>query len=162
MEQVERSEKARLNTDESVKELQIQLENVNEATSNKEKVSQKLSHELEEVKQKLRVAEEELKRVRSDADRFHKTLCSLKEGLQSSLFLTDSALQKSRATRSRKSSPVCSESDSYNSINDNDVKFELKRSKDSEKESNGIDDSSGDILSGNQNSVKHIQEMEID
>ncbi|GFT00938.1 cell division cycle and apoptosis regulator protein 1 [Nephila pilipes] len=142
MEQIERSEKARLDTDESVKELQIQLENVNEVTSNKNKLSQKLAHEVEELKQKLRVAEEDLKRTRSEAEKYHKTLCNLKEGLQSSLSLTDSALQKNRSSRSR-NSPHNRESDSYTSSNDNNT-HEMKQSKDSEKVTNGVSDCGSD------------------
>ncbi|GFQ79820.1 cell division cycle and apoptosis regulator protein 1 [Trichonephila clavata] len=150
IEQIERSEKARLNTDESVKELQIQLENVAEVTSNKDKLSQKLAHELEELKQKLRVTEEDLKRTRSDAEKYHKALCNLKEGLQSSLFLTDSALQKNRSSRSR-SSPFNRESDSCTS-NDNNT-HQTKQSKDSATETNGIGDCTDDISFVDQNSA---------
>lgn len=151
MEQIERSEKARLNTDESVKELQIQLENVNEVTSNKDKLSQKLAHEVEELKQKLRATEEDLKRTRSEAEKYHKTLCNLKEGLQSSLFLTDSALQKNRSSRSR-NSPLIKESDSCTSSNNNNT-HETKQSKESAGETNGIGDCVNDISFVDPNSV---------
>ncbi|GBN53568.1 Cell division cycle and apoptosis regulator protein 1 [Araneus ventricosus] len=152
MEQIERSEKARLNTDESVKELQIQLENVNEVTSNKEKLSQKLSQEIEELKQKLHATEEELKRTQSESEKYHKTLCSLKEGLQSSLFLTDNALHKSKSSRSRNS--FGRESDSYNSSYDLNNRSDRKQSRDNEKETNGVDDA--DASTSDQNFV-HVK-----
>ncbi|GFY11265.1 hypothetical protein TNCV_4472511 [Trichonephila clavipes] len=124
-------------------------ENVTEVTSNKDKLSQKLAHELEELKQKLRATEEDLKRTRSDAEKYHKTLCNLKEGLQSSLFLTDSALQKSRSSRSR-SSPFNKESDSCTS-NDNNT-HQTKQSKDSATETNGVSDCT-DVSFVDQNSA---------
>ncbi|KAG8199715.1 hypothetical protein JTE90_022161 [Oedothorax gibbosus] len=105
MQQLERSEKARLDTDEKVKAVQLQLDNLNETTATKDKLAQKLNLDLQDHKQKLRSTEEDLKRIRSQTDRYHQTLCSLKEGLQSSLFLTDSALQRNK--RSRDSATDC-------------------------------------------------------
>ncbi|KAF8781684.1 cell division cycle and apoptosis regulator protein 1-like [Argiope bruennichi] len=148
MEQIERSEKARLNTDESVKELQIQLENVNEATSNKEKLSQKLSQEIEELKQKLHATEEELRRTQIESEKYHKTLCSLKEGLQSSLFLTDNALNKSKSSRLRS----FRESDNYNMCYDSNNKSDRK-SRDTEKEMNG-DDAVGSVANHKQEAME--------
>lgn len=121
----------------------------NEAASTKDKLAQKLTLDLDDQKQKLRSAEEDLKRTRSETDRYHRTLCSLKEGLQSSLFLTDSALQRSKP-RSSRSSPSNRDSDSYGS-----GKHESKSSRDS---ANGGRYGGSSASSDDQSAIKEEQD----
>ncbi|XP_035205018.1 cell division cycle and apoptosis regulator protein 1-like isoform X2 [Stegodyphus dumicola] len=154
MEQLERSEKACLEADEKLKALEIDLQNLNEVTSTKEKLSLRLTLDLEEQKGKLRSMEDDLKKTRQISEKYQKALCAVREGLQSSVSVIDSTLPKTKSSRSR-NSPVNrkeSDSESRDSLS-NKNKQDSKSSKDCTRESNGVTDSNGEHLSMDQESI---------
>lgn len=135
MEQLERSERARLEADEKLQSLQLELRNLNDINTTKEKQLLKLSHDLEEQSKKLKNTEDDLKKTKSESDKYCKALSSIRDGLQLNMNIADFTLQKSKS-RSARNSPINhTESDSDNSLRSNKSKVDCK----TEKESNGID-----------------------
>lgn len=107
---------------------------MSEISATKEKQCTKLNQNLEEQSKKLKNTEDDLKKAKQEAEKYHKALSNLKDGLQSNMNIVESALLKSRSRSARNSPLTRRDSDPDCGSHSNKNKTDIK----TEKETNGL------------------------